>query len=258
MKKHQTRIVRKILMGLSVLLALWCAIPMFTGIIGVGSLLPMAALAVLFMVLWKWPSFCQGVQKLWRSIGGKVLIVVSSAAIVTAVAVFCTISGLMISAFSSAPQGDTVIVLGAKTINGEPMLMLANRLDAAAEYLEEHPQAICVVTGGQGDDEVEPEAVSMQRYLMRKGISEQRIYVEDQSTNTSENLQYATDILETENLSKKVVIVTDEFHQYRAQHFARECGLEVSAKPSSTPWYMLGCYWVREIGGVLKALLLGY
>ena len=258
MRQRKISAVRMILMVLSVLLAIWCAIPMFTGIIGVGSLLPVTVLALLFIIMWRWPSFCQGVRKMWKRVYGKVLLIAAGAAVAAAAATFCVVSGLMISAFSSAPQGDTVIVLGAKAINGEPMLMLANRLDAAADYLEDHPQAVCVVSGGRGDDEVESEALSMKRYLLRKGIEEGRIYMEDQASNTSENLRYSTELIEQEGLSKKVVIVTDEFHQYRAQYFGRECGLEVSSLSSATPWYMFPCYWVREIGAVLKALLLGY
>ena len=258
MKQNKKSRVRLILMTITALLAVWFAIPMFTGIIGVGSLLPVAVLALVFVMLWKWTPFCRGIQKLWRQTGGKFLLTAGGLVITAAAVVFCIVSGMMISAFSSAPQGDTVIVLGARAINGEPMLMLANRLDAAAGYLEEHPQAVCIVTGGQGDDEIEPEAVSMRRYLIRKGISEERIYMEAQSSNTSENLRFATAIMEEERLSKQTVIVTDEFHQYRAQYFARQCGMETSALCSSTPWYMFPCYWVREIGGVLKALFLGY
>lgn len=258
MRQQGNHPFRMILMILTALLALWFALPIFTGIVGVGSLLPLAVLTVFFFVLWKWESVCQWIQKTWKRVSGKIFLLASGTVITAAAVTFCTISGWMISAFSSTPQGETVIVLGAKAVNGEPMRMLANRLDAAMEYLNGHPEAVCIVTGGKGKDETEAEAVSMKRYLLRHGIAEERIFIEDRASNTSENLRYSTEFIEQENLSKDVVIVTDEFHQYRAQYFGKMCGLKVSSQSSVTPWYLLPTYWVREIGAILKALLLGY
>ena len=63
---------------------------------------------------------------------------------------------------SGTAYTETVIVLGCKTINGAPSYMLQARLDKAIEYLEENPSAVCIVTGGQGDDDIEAEADTMQ------------------------------------------------------------------------------------------------
>ena len=54
----------------------------------------------------------------------------------------------------------------------------------------------------------------MKRYLLEKGVDESRLYMEDKSTNTFENIQFSKRILEEHRLSPTVVIATQEFHQY--------------------------------------------
>ena len=176
-------------------------------------------------------------------------------------AVYCGIVSLfMISGMMNTPQKafqtgtngirepETVIVLGCKTINGYPSAMLAARLDAAAEYLFENPQTVCVVTGGQGGDEAESEADTMERYLITKGIEKERIYKEDRAKNTEENLRFSAEIIKQEQLSENVIIVSESYHVYRGSRNAEKQGLNAAAlpAPTNTPW-ALPSYWLREI-----------
>ena len=176
-------------------------------------------------------------------------------------AVYCAVissfivSGMMNTpqtAFSAGTDGtyepETVIVLGCKTINGAPSVMLAARLDKAAEYLEENPQAVCIVTGGKGSDEIEAEAQTMEQYLITKGISAERIYKEDKATNTEENIRYSAEIIEKEKLPENVIIVSESYHVYRGMRNAQKLGLNAAAlpAPTNTPW-ALPSYWLREI-----------
>lgn len=181
-------------------------------------------------------------------------------------AVYCAIiSSFMISgamntpqtAFSSGTDGtyepETVIVLGCKTINGAPSVMLAARLNTAAEYLEENPQAVCIVTGGKGSDETESEAETMERYLITKGIEKERIYKEAKATNTEENIRYSAEIIKKENLSENVIVVSESYHVYRGARNAEKQGLNAAVlpAPTNTPW-ALPSYWLREIFAVSR------
>ncbi len=147
----------------------------------------------------------------------------------------------------------TVIVLGCKTIDGNPSVMLKARLDTAIEYLNENPQAVCVVTGGQGSDEIEPEAVTMERYMITKGINKSRIYTETNSTNTKENLMFSKEIIKEQNLPADVVIVSEIYHVYRGVRNAEKNGLNACSlpAPTNTPW-AVPSYWVREIFAVTR------
>ena len=181
-------------------------------------------------------------------------------------ALYCAvISSFMISGMTNTPQKafqsgtdgvyepETVIVLGCKTINGSPSVMLAARLDKAVEYLNENPQAVCVVTGGMGSDEIEPEAVTMERYLITKGIDRTRIYKEDKATNTEENIRYSKEIIEKEKLSQNVVVVSESYHVYRGMRNARKLGLNAASlpAPTNTPW-AVPSYWLREIFAISR------
>ena len=68
------------------------------------------------------------------------------------------------TADTDAPP-EYVVVLGAQIHGSRPSRTLRERLDKAAGYLEEHPEAFCVVTGGQGADETQTEASVMAAYL---------------------------------------------------------------------------------------------
>lgn len=162
-------------------------------------------------------------------------------------------SCLMISAAMDKPKEDdvTVIVLGCKVNGTSPSLTLKSRLDAAYEYLSENESANCVVSGGQGPDEGISEAQCMYNYLVNKGIDKSRIYREDKSTSTRENFEFSKNVIETEKLSDKVVIVTNEFHLYRAGKVADSVGLEHKSVPASTVWYLFPTYYVRELWGIL-------
>ena len=88
-------------------------------------------------------------------------------------------------------------------IGTQPSLMLQERLEVALQYLEEHPDVPCIVTGGQGSDEQISEALCMQQWLVRHGISEERIFLEAEAVNTAENLQNPPALLKKKDSTKK-------------------------------------------------------
>ncbi len=161
------------------------------------------------------------------------------------------------TAGGGSPQ--TVIVLGCKTDDGVPSQMLRLRLDRAVEYLNDHPDAVCIVTGGQGADEIEPEAVSMHRCLIEDGISDERIYVEDKAKNTAENIKYSSEIIKSEGLSENVVIVSECYHLYRGVRQARLSGFDASGvyPDPSTVMMTMPSYWLREIYAITRDLIFG-
>ncbi len=153
-----------------------------------------------------------------------------------------------------------IVVLGAG-LNGEnPSLTLKNRLDAAYAYLAAHPDTVCVVSGGQGPDEVIPEAECMARVLTEMGIAPERIWQEDKSTSTMENLRFSLDLIEekTGTRPRTVGIVSSEYHQYRAGLMAASLGAESVSIPGKTSWFSLWAnYHMREIVAVWAYWLFG-
>lgn len=166
---------------------------------------------------------------------------------------------MIVKAYFNPPpkeQPVTVIVLGCKVQGDSPSLMLQNRLDAAYGYLLFNEQATCIVAGGLGENERYTEAAVMEKYLLEKGIAQERIFKENKSTNTEENIGFSSEIIQREGLSSEVAIATDSFHQLRAGIFASRDGLTASALPAKTPWGLFPSYWVREFFGIMKAIII--
>ena len=146
----------------------------------------------------------------------------------------------------------TVVVLGCKIHGDRPSRMLHARLEAAAEFLLEHPQSHCIVTGGQGADEDYPEAYVMKNYLVDKGISPMRIVTESRSTSTLENITFSAEMAEIYNCHERFLIVTDRFHQYRAMRTANDLGIVSYALNVETAWYLAMPYWFREMAAITR------
>lgn len=164
------------------------------------------------------------------------------------------LSGLMLSAQSNTPpENINVIVLGAQVYSAERMsVSLAGRVNAAYGYLSQNPDARCIVTGGQGKDEPCPEAVTQKNALIGMGIDEDRIFLEDQSHNTRENLAFAMEIVQEENLETEVVIVTQGFHMYRALQLAKAAGFTPYALVADTDPLLFPEYYGRELLSLTK------
>ncbi len=175
-------------------------------------------------------------------------------AVVAALTAFClVISVTMAAAMADAPEqggGRTAIVLGCQVYDSGPSVMMINRLDAARRYLEDEPSAVCVVSGGKGEGEPVTEALAMKEYLISHGIAQERIFVEDGSRNTVENLEFSKRIIEENGLCPKVAIITDGFHQKRARMIAENLGMDARSVCSATPLYLLPSYWFREWAGI--------
>ncbi len=163
-------------------------------------------------------------------------------------------SVLMIRAIQKLPdqkESLPVLILGCGVEKGKPSTILKERLDSAREYLEEHPESKVIVCGGRGEDELISEAECMAIYLQEHGIEEERIYREDRSENTRENLANAACILRENQLGDRALVVTSDFHCFRAGILAKSNGIEAYAFPARTFWLLLPTYWVREWYGIL-------
>ena len=149
------------------------------------------------------------------------------------------------------PEDCTVVVLGCQvSANGEPTVMLRDRIDAAYDYLTAHPESRCVASGGQNDNEPISEASCIRNTLVARGIHPDRIYLEDRSRSTEENLTFSAELIRKEGLPTRVAIASDNFHQLRAAVWARRGGLDPWSIGCVTWWPLSPGYWAREAAAV--------
>jgi uncharacterized SAM-binding protein YcdF (DUF218 family) len=172
--------------------------------------------------------------------------------------IFLLIEGTIVyySNKEAEPGADYVIVLGAQVRGTTVTKSLKKRLDTAVEYLADNKETLVIVSGGQGSGEDITEAEAMSIYLKSKGIPENRIIMEEKSTNTAENIKYSKMLIKGDE--SRVVIVTNGFHVFRALSIAKKQGLSQAqglAAPSDR--ILILNYYIREAAGVLKDFLVG-
>lgn len=183
----------------------------------------------------------------------------------------CLCLGLLLASvtgafIAKAGKGDAdtpctyVIVLGAGVNGTVPSLILSERIGAAYEYLTENPDVICIVSGGQGPGEDITEAKCMYDSLVAKGIAPERIWQEDRSTSTRENIRFSLELIKEKTGSRpqQAAVISNEFHLFRAGLFAKEQGLDMVGVPARTTWFSLRAnYFLREIAAVWYYTILG-
>lgn len=173
-----------------------------------------------------------------------------------AVFVFSAFLAIYGNADNAEFNEDAVIVLGAGIRGEQVSLTLANRLDEAVKYHTKNPGAVVVVCGGQGTQELITEALAMERYLIAKGVPQEKIIKEEKSTSTYENCSFAQDLLKQRfPLGFSSVLITSDFHVYRASRIAQNAGISAKHIGARTEWYTMPANYLREMCAVMKMWL---
>ena len=173
-----------------------------------------------------------------------------------------TTEAIIIRASFGDPQEQVeyMVVLGAKVNPNGPSVSLWDRICGAYTYLEEHPDVIAILSGGQGSDEPITEAECMYRELVELGIDPKRLWIEDEATSTWENLKFTLDLIEekTGQRPEKLGVLSSEYHLFRASLFARACDVEFVGIPARTSRVsQMINHFMREVAGVWHYLILG-
>ena len=226
--------------------------PLTIGVCHIGMFWP-AALLLLAAIRCFFPGFCRRLPK-WL----KGLVMAGVSLVLAVAAVVFTVMGV---AAADRPSGDdapdTVVLLGCQVYNGQPSMMLRGRIQAAYDYLSRHPEAVCVASGGQNDSEPITEAACIRDTLAEMGIDPARIYLEDKSTSTEENLAFSAQVIAENGLPATAAIASDSFHQLRAAIWAERSGLTPCSLGCASPWYLTAGYWAREAAALVYMVIMG-
>ncbi|MFV0626247.1 MAG: YdcF family protein [Alphaproteobacteria bacterium] len=151
------------------------------------------------------------------------------------------------------------IILGSG-IRGEKLTpMLKARLDKALEYHKHNPNIIFLVSGGQGRGEDISEAKAMAKYLSECGVPKSNIIKETKARNTIENLTFSKELLENNFIDyekDKIVLITTDFHIFRAKSVANDKGLNVSTLSAPLELYLRPGTYLREMISISKYFIL--
>lgn len=163
--------------------------------------------------------------------------------------------------YTELPERTVVVTFGAKVgANGSPGRPLARRLQKTLDILEACPDAVCIVSGGKGDDEPVSEASAMKSWLVERGIDSSRIIEEDRARNTLQNISYSRELIEKLDLADySVACVSSDYHVPRIRFISGQndgFGDFFYAAAGNTYWDFPGL--VREYMSYGRLILLGF
>ncbi len=162
-----------------------------------------------------------------------------------------------------------IIILGCGLKkDGAPSPLLRGRIERALEFSKKQEEAtgqtaIFVASGGRGPNEPVSEAAAIKRYLIERGVPEERIVEEDLSTDTYENMKFSKEKIDAIDPSASVAFSTTNYHVFRGGVFARRVKMRAVGMGAKTKWYFWPNAAVREFVGLLtkhvvkQAVILG-
>ena len=120
------------------------------------------------------------------------------------------------------PDADCILVLGAGVRkDGSPSHMLTDRLLVGIDLYEAGAAPKLLMSGDHGQAEYD-EVNTMKAYAVSAGVPGEDVFMDHAGFSTWESLIRARDVFGV----RRVVIVTQEYHLYRALWIAEALGLE--------------------------------
>lgn len=139
---------------------------------------------------------------------------------------------------------DCILVLGAGIWGENPSPMLEDRLNEAISLYKQNVSAKIIMSGDHGREDYD-EVNIMKEYAIEKGVPSEAIFMDHAGFSSYESIYRLKEIFE----AKKVVIVTQKYHLYRALYIANQFDLEVYGVNSDPRRYVGAAY--RELREVL-------
>lgn len=125
------------------------------------------------------------------------------------------------SELSNLSDVDCILILGAGVRNNAPSPMLEDRLLKGIELYNKNISNKIIMSGDHGREEYD-EVNIMKDFAINKGIKSEDIFMDHAGFSTYESIYRAKEIFE----AKKIIIVTQSYHLYRALYIANSLGIE--------------------------------
>lgn len=151
------------------------------------------------------------------------------------------------------PRAEAALVLGTEVLRaGTPSVRLAERVEVAVQLYESGAVPLLIMSGTDESDTGQSEVAVMREYAISLGVPADAIALDPLGLDTHASCVRAATVFELES----VVVVTNEFHTYRAVWLCEQAGLEASAVHAPITWNA----WTargnaREVAAAWKAFL---
>ena len=140
-------------------------------------------------------------------------------------------------------DADCIIVLGCRVNGTAPSPMLGDRLKVGVELYKSGAAPKLLMSGDHGRKEYD-EVNAMKQFAVEKDIPSEDVFMDHAGFSTYESMYRAKEIF----AAKKVIIVTQSYHLYRAVYIAQKLGMEAYGVPSDLQRYVnQRRYDIREV-----------
>lgn len=150
----------------------------------------------------------------------------------------------IVSEYSDLNDIDCILVLGAGVYDGKPSPMLKDRLDTAVMLFNEGVSEKIIMSGDHMN-ESHDEVNVMKTYAVEEGIDSSDVFMDHAGISTYDSIYRAKNIFK----AKRIVIVTQEYHLYRALYIAESLGLKSYGVSADTVRY--SGQFIRDIREIL-------
>ena len=137
---------------------------------------------------------------------------------------------------SPSRQADAIVVFGAAEYAGRPSPVYRARLDHGFDLFKKGLAPVVITTGGAAQDPDFSEGGVGRDYLARRGIPEQSLIAETQSSDTAQSAERVANILRANGMHT-CIAVSDAYHVFRIRALLEHEGVqaEVAPRPESRP-----------------------
>lgn len=135
--------------------------------------------------------------------------------------------------YSNLSDVDCIIILGAGIWRDKPSPMLEDRLQEGIKLYQNNVSDKIIMSGDHGKKEYD-EVNIMKNYVVERGIPSENIFMDHAGFSTYESIYRAKEIFQ----AKKIVIVTQKYHLYRALYIANRLGIEAYGVGSDPRQYV--------------------
>ena len=226
LKKYRIHPAQSVVAAAAAAFCIWICLP---GFVNAGTFLGVLLSVIIALCGIFAPQLGRLLRWAWRYAAGK-LGLISLGALMALFLGICGYNGAMIARYSS------VTLSQVKCVN---------------------PGIPVIVTGGQGRGESVTEGECMKRWLISHGVEGSRIFTEEDSTSTEENFENSAPIFSRLGISDGIAVVTNDFHQYRAELNARRQGLSVGHYSAGTRALVFPNYLIRELAALFFEFMPG-
>lgn len=175
--------------------------------------------------------------------------------LITAVTLFCFALFIAVDVYRFSQKDETraadaAIVLGAAVYRERPSPVFRERINHAIQLYEDGLVRKIIFTGGVGHRDQLSEAEVGRNYALARGVPQEAILIEPNSTSTLENLANAKLLAEQHGLDSYLIVSTP-FHMRRALSLADDLEMEAYTSPTRTTrwlnWFTRSLAFSREV-----------